>query len=292
MKTKLNILILLLLFAITGKGQSSYFGHLGKYPITLVMYHYIDGTSLAYYVYNNYDTPIIINGNIKEGELNLFEKDEDGNNSATLIFENFNQNKAEIRGKWIKADNSKTYQITLKKEFDIDNEDNLELTNKELIQSKTTKEHYFKTIIDKNKGSFSPRIVGVKIFEKKTDKLIQTIELDCQLFGIDNVSIGDYNFDGVEDFSVFEASYAGPNTSSIYILRKPNSDSYQKSNFSGSSLEFDYESKLIYEHNQCCAGRSHMNATYKVVKNEMVLIEQKCLEYDDEKEDFIETKCE
>ena len=292
MKTKLNILILLLLFAITGKSQSSYSGHLSKYPITLVMYHYIDGTSLAYYVYNNYDTPIIINGNIKEGELKLFEKDEDGNNSATLIFENFNQNKAEIKGKWIKADNSKTYQITLKKEFDIDNEDNLELTNKELIQSKTTKEHYFKTIIDKNKGSFSPRIVGVKIFEKKTDKLIQTIELDCQLFGIDNVSIGDYNFDGVEDFSVFEASYAGPNTSSIYILRKPNFESYQKSNFSGSSLEFDYESKLIYEHNQCCGGRSHMNATYKVVKNEMVLIEQKCLEYDDEKEDFIETKCE
>ena len=32
------------------------------------------------------------------------------------------------------------------------------------------------------------------IFEKETDKLIQTIELDCQLFGLDNVSVGDYNF--------------------------------------------------------------------------------------------------
>ena len=133
---------------------------------------------------------------------------------------------------------------------------------------------------------------GIIIYQKKTDRLIQTIELDCQLFGIDNVSVGDYNFDGIEDFSVFEASYAGPNTSSIYILRKPNSDQYLKSNFSGASLEFDNDSKLIYEHNQCCAGRSHMNAIYKVVNNEMVLVEKKCLEYDDEKEDFIETECE
>ena len=67
-------------------------------------------------------------------------------------------------------------------------------------------------------------------------------------------------------------------TSSIYILRNPNSDQHTKSDFSGTSLEFDYDSKLIYEHNQCCAGRSHMNVTYKVVNNQMVLIEKKCLE--------------
>jgi hypothetical protein len=35
-----------------------------------------------------------------------------------------------------------------------------------------------------------------------------------------------------------------------------------------------------------------MNATYKVVNNEMVLVEKKCLEYDDEKEDYIETDCD
>ncbi|MEJ6600880.1 MAG: hypothetical protein QNL36_12275, partial [Crocinitomicaceae bacterium] len=62
--------------------------------------------------------------------------------------------------------------------------------------------------------------------------------------------------------------------------------------FSGTSLEFDYDSKLIYEHNQCCAGRGHMNATYEVVNSKMVLIEKKCSEYDDETEDFIETECE
>ena len=289
---KLSILILLLLFTITGKSQSSYSGYLGNFPITLVMYHYSDGVSLAYYAYDNYDSPITINGKLKNGKLNLVEKDNIGNNTATLVFENFEENQNKIKGIWIKSDKSKTYQILLYKEFDVDYGDSFEWTSKELLQSKSTKEHYFKTIITKKKGDFYARISGVKIFKKMTDKLIQTIELDCQLFGIDNINIGDYNFDGIEDFSVFEASYTGPNTSSIFILRNPNSDQYLKSNFSGTSLEFDNDAKLIYEHNQCCAGRSHMNATYKLVNNEMILIKQKCLEYDDEKEDFIETDCE
>lgn len=289
---KLKLLILLLFFSISGKSQSSYSGYLGKFPITLVMYHYSDGVSLAYYFYDYYDSPITINGNLKKRELKLFEKNEDGNNSATLIFKNFEEGYKEIKGKWVKSDNSKTYQITLKKDFDIGYGDNLEWASMELIQSKSTKEHYFKAIITKKKGDFYARISGVKIFQKLTDKLIQTIELDCQLLGVDNVNVGDYNFDGIQDFSVFETSYSGPNTSSIYILRNLNSDKYIKSNFSGSSLEFDYNSKLIYEHNQCCAGRSHMNAKYKVINNKMVLLEKKCLKYDDAKKDFIETKCE
>lgn len=280
------------MFSITGKSQSSYSGYLGTFPITFVMYHYGDGESRAYYAYDKFDTPITINGTLKNNELRLIEKDDNGNNFATIVFDEFQEGKQEINGKWINSDSSKTYKIVLNKDFDIGYGDNLEWQNKELLQSESTKEHYFKTIITKEKGDFDARILGVKIYQKQTDRLIQTIELDCQLFGIDNVSVGDYNFDSIQDFSVFEASYAGPNTSSIYILRNPNSDQYLKSNFSGTSLEFDNNSKLIYEHNQCCGGRSHMNATYKVVNNEMVLVEKKCLEYDDEKEDFIETECE
>lgn len=289
---RLTTFILLLLFSIVGKGQSSYSGHLGTSPITLVMYHYSDGVSLAYYTYDTYDTPIKINGNLKNGELKLFEKDKAGNTIATFVFEKFEESDQEITGKWMSSDASKTYQVLLQKDFDINYGDNVEWNSKELIQSNSTKEHYFKTILTKEKGDFYAKISSVKIFQKGTDNLIQTIDVDCQLFGIDNVSVGDYNFDGIEDFSVFEASYAGPNTSSIYFLRDPNSDNYLKSNFSGTSLEFDKDLKLIYGHNQCCAGRNHMNATYKVVNNEMVLIEKKCLEYDDKKDDYIETECE
>jgi len=49
------------------------------------MYLYSNGISLAYYSYDNYDSPITINGNLKKEELKLFEKDE--NNSTTIIFE-------------------------------------------------------------------------------------------------------------------------------------------------------------------------------------------------------------
>jgi len=270
---RILLLALFILTSISSKGQSSYSGTLGKYPITIVMFHYGDGDSRAYYVYNKFDTPIVINGRLENGELSLFEKDNTGKNSATLVFKNFKESDETIYGKWINTDKSKTYPISLKKDFDLDYGDDIVWESRELIQSQSTRNHYF-------------------IFQKKTDKLIQTITLDCQLFGIDNVTIGDFNFDGLEDFSVFESSYAGPNTSSIYILRNVNSEKYKVSNFSGTSLEFDNDSKRIYEHNQCCAGRSHMNATYKVVDNKMVLIEQSCIEYDEEQEDFIETDCE
>jgi hypothetical protein len=135
------------------------------------------------------------------------------------------------------------------------------------------------------------RVAGVRIYEKGTDRLIQSLNMNCEFFGLENISVGDYNFDGIDDFSVFESSYAGPNTSRIYILKEPKSEKYFVSEISGISLVFDADAKLIYEHNQCCAGRSHMNATYKVVDNKMELIDQSCLEYDDEKEEFIETDC-
>lgn len=289
---KLIPFIFFFLISIPGNGQASYSGFLGSSAIKVVMYHYGDGYSRAFYAYDKYDSPIIVDGNLKNGELILFEKDKDEKITATFVFEKFDEKNSQIKGKWMLSDASKTYSVSLHKDFDISYGDDVAWEKKELIQSSDTKEHYFKTIITKEKDSFYARISGVKILEKGTDKLIQTIDLDCQLFGIDNVSVDDYNFDGYLDFSVFEASYAGPNTSSIYILRDPNSNNYFLSDFSGSSLEFDHESKLVYEHNQCCAGRSHMNATYKVIDNQLVLISQTCLEYDETIDDFVEKDCE
>jgi len=60
------------------------------------MYLYRNGISLAYYSYDNYDSPITINGNLKKEELKLFEKDE--NNSTTIIFENFEESNKKIKG--------------------------------------------------------------------------------------------------------------------------------------------------------------------------------------------------
>ncbi len=289
---RLIILFLFVFLSLQLSAQTSYSGFLGKYPITLIMHHYSDGFSTAYYAYDKYDTPIRIDGKQTEEGLILYEKDDKGVIQATLFFEDFKEEASTVSGEWTKSDAYRSYETRLTKDFEIGYGEELAWQQKTLLQFGSTSDHYFKTIITKEKGEFYASVSGVQVWEKGTDKLLQVIELECQLFGIDNVSIGDYNFDGTPDFSVFEASYAGPNTSSIYILRNPNSSTYTISDFSGISLEFDEEKKRIYAHNQCCGGTSHMNATYKVVANKMVLLEKKCTEYDEAKDAFVEVECE
>jgi len=286
MKPTLVLLFSLLFFST--QAQTSYSGLIDKYPIQLVTYIYSDGDAQAIYAYDKFDTPIRINGKKAGSRLELYERNEKNEITATLRFENFNPKSQAMSGTWLSKDGSKKLNITLNKQFDV--EEAADFHQKELMQAESTQTHYFKLLITKSQGEI--RVTGVKVLEKKTDRLIQQINLDCQLMGLDNVSIGDFNFDGLEDFSVFESSYAGPNTSSIYILRLPGSEQYEVSDFTGTSLEFDVTTKTIHEHNQCCAGRSHVNATYKVVNNKMVLIKKTCLEYDDKTEDFIEVKCD
>ena len=280
---------LLILSSISSFSQVRIFsGHIDKYPIQLVTYSYSDGHTRAIYTYDKHDTPIIINGSQINDSLVLVEQNEKGD--AKLEFINFNPENKEIKGKWISQDKQTIYDIKLIKLHEFDSYDKTAFEKLELMQPVSTKDNYFNLLISKKEGD-DIRVIGVRVYEKKTDRLIQELELDCQFWGLNNISVGDYNFDGVDDFSVFEFSYAGPNTSSIYVLKDLKSDRYIISEISGTSLEFDSGAKLIYEHNQCCVGRSHMNATYKLVDNKMVLIEQKCLEYDDEKEDFIEKDC-
>ena len=285
-----QIILALLIFTSTQifSQVRIYSGYIDKYPIQLVTFSYSDGDTRAIYSYDKHDTPIIINGRQKNDSLILIEKNEKG--EAKLEFIGFNPANKEISGKWITQDKLTMFDIKLTILHEFDSYDKTAFERLELMQPESTKDNYFKLLISKNEGD-DIRVIGVRVYEKNTDRMIQELELDCQFWGLNNISVGDYNFDGVDDFSVFESSYAGPNTSSIYVLKDPKSNVFIISEISGISLEFDSGAKLIYEHNQCCAGRSHMNATYKLVDNKMVLIEQKCLEYDDEKEDFIEKDC-
>jgi hypothetical protein len=273
-------------------GQTSYSGFIDKYPIEFITHIYSDGDARAIYAYTNFDEPILINGSLKKGKLTLIEKDRGGKGKAKLIFDNFNTESQKLIGSWTDLKSGKQLKVSLTKIFDIDYGDSIEWKDKELLQPVSLGDKYFKLIVFKEKGDFEAKVTGIKIIEKKTDKLIQTVDLNCQLWGLQNVSIGDYNFDGITDFSVFEQSYAGPNTSSVYFLYDKKTGRYFNSGFEGSSLEFDSKAKRIYEHIQCCAGRSHMNAEYKVVNNKMMLIKKTCLEYDEKKEDYVKVKCD
>ena len=291
MKQAFNILTLLLT-SINLFSQTTYTGFIDKYPIELVTYIYGDGDAKAIYAYTNFEEPIAINGTLKKNKLNLFEKDKSGKNKATLTFDNFNADNKEVKGNWTDLKTGKQLKIALIKLFDIDYGDTIEWKDREILQPVTLGDKYFKLVISKAKNDFDTKVSGIKILQKKTDSLIQRIDLECQLWGLNNISVGDYNFDGIPDFSVFEQSYAGPNTSSLYFLYDKKTGRYFNSGFEGSSLEFDSKRKRIYEHNQCCAGNSHMNAEYKVVNNNMVLIKKTCTEYNEKKKDFVIVKCE
>ena len=273
-------------------GQTSYSGFIGRYPIELVTDIYSDGDARAIYAYSNYDEPMVINGELKQGLLTLDEKNSTGQVKATLTFESFDKESNRLDGVWKNLKDDRQLPIRLTKNFDMDYGNDIEWTGREIIQPVSLRNHYFKLVVSKEEGSFSARVTGVKILEKKTDKLLQELDVSCRLLGLDNISIDDYNFDGVEDFSVFEQSYAGPNTSSLYFLYDPETRRYFDSGFSGISLEFDPETKTIFERNQSGGGSTVTTAEYKVINNKMVLVKQSCFKWDLEREELVERPLE
>ncbi|WDF65264.1 XAC2610-related protein [Flavobacterium sp. KACC 22763] len=288
MKQKITFLFLLATAFLSA--QISYKGFIDKYPIEFVSDIYSDGQGTAIYAYSNFDTPIVLNAKLAGKTLVFTEKDKSGKETAKLSFEKYNPESDQLNGIWKDLNSGKELKISLIKEFDLNRSNNEEWTEREILQPFSLKDRYFKLVISKEKGSST--VAGIKIIEKKTDKLIQKVEVECQLWGLFNINVGDYNFDGFEEFSVFESSYAGPNTSRIYFLYNPKTGKYFMSGFSGTSLEFDSKNKRIYEHNQCCAGRSVERTEYKVENNKMVLLKKTCMEYDEKIQDYKKIKCD
>lgn len=291
MRIVAGIIILILFPFISIYGQTVYTGSIDKYPIELAVYVYGNNDVTATYLYTEYNIPIQIDGRLENKNLQLFEKNEDGLDRAVFLFKEFDNKNNTITGTWTDFKTKKEYTISLTKKFGFNEDDDLEWDEREILQSSSIGNKYFRLVTSKSKDDFYPKVAGIKILEKGSSNLLQKFDVDCQLMGLGYINVDDYNFDGYEDFSIFEASYTGPNTTSLYFLYDLDSDTFFESEISGISLTFDPENKLIYEHNQCCAGRSHTNTTYKVVDNKMVVVKQTCIEYDEEKEDFVESDC-
>jgi hypothetical protein len=289
---RIVILIAILHFFVSdligqASGQTSYSGFIDKDPIELVTNIYSDGNARGIYAFKKNNTPIVLQGKIFENSLTFFELSRD---SIALTFNNFDRKQKTIVGTWKDFNTKKALTITLHKEFEIEDGEGVEWTDREIIQPVSFKNQYFKLLISKRKNDYYAHVSGVKINQKKTDSLIQQINLNCQLMSLNSISLGDYNFDGYLDFEVLERSYAGPNTSSLYFLYNPKTKQYFNSGFAGVSLEFDAKSKTIFERNECCGGSNMTTATYRVLKNKMVLIEQHCYIWDEKKQDLIEHK--
>ncbi|TAJ51315.1 MAG: hypothetical protein EPO58_12815 [Chitinophagaceae bacterium] len=290
---KIVFILTILLTVFNVSGQTVYSGFIDKYPIELVTDISNGGPVKAIYgvySYSGQDDPIIIDGVLQKGKAIFYEKDKNYKNRALLSFENFDTHSASLEGTWTDLRKNRKLKISLAKSFDINYGDSVEWTDREILQSAALDNQYFKLLVSKVKGRFYPSVTGVKIFEKKTDKLLQKILVESESLSLDNISVGDYNFDGIKEFSVFENFYAGPNTSRIYFLFDTAKNTYFRSDFAGVSLTFDDKQKNIFELNQCCGGRQYTTATYKVVNNKMVLIEQHCYIWSEEKKKMIERK--
>ncbi|WP_289658683.1 XAC2610-related protein [Flavobacterium panacagri] len=290
MKQKITLLFLLTTTLLSA--QISYSGFIDKYPIEFVTYVYSDGVGSGIYAYTNFDTPIALDAKLKGKTLVFTEKDKNDKATASLTFQNYNAKSSQLNGIWKDLNSGKELTIRLIKDFDVELAYDMEEKEREILQRVSFKDKYFKLVLSKQKEDYEPKVKGVKIYEKKTDKLIQKFDVECQLLGIGNISIDDYNFDGIEDFSVYEGGSAGPNTSSLYFLYNPKTGKYFESSFSGSSLEFDSKNKKIYEHNQCCAGTSVTEAEYKVVNNKMVLLKRNCFKLDTKLGKLKKVKCD
>jgi hypothetical protein len=252
--------------------QISYEGKIGDYSIEMVLS--VDGSfSDGVYIYSKYNEPISLRGKFENKNLALFES-EGKFNSGRFYFENFEDGKNEYFGTWTNLKTEAQLSVHLKKK-----------TNQNsFLQLESTKRFYFRGI--EENGEYY-----LLIIDKKDNQIFQKMKLEeCGFDSIYDVSVGDYNFDGFEDFSSCMQSYAGPNTTKTYFLFDTKKNEFFASDFYGTSLEFDSQKKQIIETNQCCAGASIVKNIYKVEKNQMKLVKAHCYKWNEKLQKHIEKK--
>ncbi|WP_223847065.1 XAC2610-related protein [Hymenobacter montanus] len=273
------------------RAQAAFSGLVGTAPIELVLgYYEPESEAGGVYAYTKYHTPIALSGTLKAGVLTLTEKDALGKPSATLTVPAFAVNHGALTGTWKNLATGRELPLKLNQRFIMESGESVSWEKRELMQASSLPTIYFRLVTTKSAADTYPRVRGVKLLDKKTDRLLQEFSVNCQLLGLNNVDVDDYNFDGLADFSVYEAGSAGPNTTSLYFLYNPTTKRYAKSSFSGTSLEFDHKKKHIYERSSSAAGSYVTTATYEVVRNRMVLVAKHCYVLDPERHKLVERK--
>ncbi len=264
-------------------GEARYSGTLGKIPIELFMGNAAsdNGYTNAVYMYLKYNTPITLSGSLQKGTLSLFEKGGGGKKTAELSFPNYKADGENLEGIWKSLTNNRKLPINLKLECKIAEDTMEDWSGREVLQAASLKNIFFRIVTSQKAAGEEPYssaaiiVSGINLYEKKTGKLFQSFDVGCGYFnGMNAVTVDDYNFDGIDDFSILEEKYAGSNTSSLYFLCDTSTGRYFDSGFEGISLEFMKESKVVVETNISGGGRDFQSAVYAIENNKMVLIEK------------------
>jgi len=281
-------LLLATIYNNTIAQTSVYSGSADEQTVSFTFYHFSGDYTSALSIGGLSKPPLKFIGKLNERRLTLIGSEK--SLGDTIVFSDFDPSDTTIIGEWKSNDLDKRITINLRKEISFKYYDDQAFENLELLQPESTEEHYFKLIVSQELKN-TARVTGLKVYNKVNGALEQEIPLNSDYSVINRLNFGDFNFDGVIDVSIFEASYTGTNSSHIYILRDPKNNEYFVSNYEGVSLEFDYKNKIIYERNSCCMGNEYSIAKYKVENNEMVLISEECFKYNPEKEGFTPLKC-
>lgn len=279
------ILILLVFINRKGFSQVQYSGVIDEQVFTMVLYK-VDGNKIKGYAVNESNFKVsILESEINGEYLMLTEENKDRTTTNLFKLKTVDVGTPMLKGMaYLKS--KETVDFQLKMDFNL--KDKVVGEVYELIQPQFSEGQYFKTVLKQSVDDNYLRVQGIKVFDKQNQALIQTIDLDCDFRFLDQLDIGDYNFDGISDLSIFEASYVGPNSSYVYVLKNLESDTYEKSQIQGISLEFDPITKTIKERNQCCAGSIVSIATYKLVDSKMKLIKEECFVWNEETEELEE----
>jgi hypothetical protein len=112
-----------------------------------------------------------------------------------------------LTGYWTNDATYKKYPLNLNKIKELKLLDSeIEFDNELIWQDDTLKEFYFAVLLTKKKNEL-PIITGINIYSKNGGNLIQKIEHlnNDFIYLFNSISTGDYNFDGIEDFSIFKS---------------------------------------------------------------------------------------
>lgn len=280
---RLCFVFALLISSVLANAQYVYKGAVDKYPVEFLIDSYSDADVSAVYAYDRFDKPIRISGRQTDTGLTLIERSFELVDTTTMIFKGGRLGDDSLRGTWFNVRTGKRFEIRLAKTIRLDAADGAGFTDYGILQDAEMDSTYFRLLVSRGAGE-GPGVTGLRLYRKGDDKLLQELRFEAVFLGIGGVTTGDYNFDGHEEFSVFEEGFSGPNTSSMYFLYDPKSRRYFRSEIGGVSLEFDQIRKRIIEVNQCCAGSQVQRIEYKLVGNKMVKTATHCYKWNHQKD--------
>ena len=288
---------LLLSMVGSATAQASYSGQLGGASIEMLVGKVDLPRGMGVYLYSKVGTPILLNSNMHHGALVLTEYTADRpitqqnlfktkyKQSATLTIPAFSFSTPVLHGTWRSLTTKRQLPLTLTLTTG-PNDAGTAAAPPTALQMDAAPDYYFKTLLTGKGNAPATRVKAVQVIEKKTNRIIQQFPVNCRAIGQHSVSVDDYNFDGLLDFSIYEddaetpdlASFGYNNTTSQFFLYDPAAKQFIASGFQGIGLTFDAKKKRVYKYTPTNTYGVLTEEEYRVANNHLVLISKRTFE--------------